>query len=328
MSVYKRGGCNKEGANGVCSKCGKRRGSCGIYWYKFMWQGKLVRESTKQGNDKVARQIEAAHRTSLAKGEVGIRERKRVTLSDFIRTRFEPWASGRFPAASQTWKSWYRPGLRALQNCMPLSKHEITEVTSEHIDAFAAHLRAKGLLPASVNARLRVVSAVLHKAKRWGVIEVVPDIVMLKGENHRDRVLTPDEESKYLAKASPLFRDVATILVDTAMRPEECFRMRWEHVTWVNGRHGSVSVTHGKTDAARRIIPLTFRVRSILQTRWEGAGRPRQGWVWLSATQSGHIEPSTLKKQHKRALRLSKVRPFVLYSLRHTMLTRPWGIRV
>jgi hypothetical protein len=34
------------------------------------------RESSKQGNDKVARQMEAAHRTSLAKGEVGTRERK------------------------------------------------------------------------------------------------------------------------------------------------------------------------------------------------------------------------------------------------------------
>lgn len=72
--IYRRG-CDKKGTDGNCSKCGKR-GSCGVYWYKFMWLGKLVRESTKQGNDKVARQMEAAHRTSLAKGEVGIREKK------------------------------------------------------------------------------------------------------------------------------------------------------------------------------------------------------------------------------------------------------------
>ena len=38
----------------------------GTYRYKFMWNGELVRESTKQGNDKVARQMEAAHRTSQA----------------------------------------------------------------------------------------------------------------------------------------------------------------------------------------------------------------------------------------------------------------------
>src|SRR5271165_2068656 len=36
----------------------------------------------------------------------------------------------------------------------------------------------------------------------------------------------------------------------------------------------------------------------------------------------GHVEPSSLKKQHRKALRLSGVRPFVLYSLRHTFLTR------
>jgi len=62
-----------------------------IYWYKFMWNGALVRESTKQGNDKVARQMESAHRTKLAKGEVGIREKKPVpTLSEFIEKRLEP----------------------------------------------------------------------------------------------------------------------------------------------------------------------------------------------------------------------------------------------
>src|SRR5438270_10644307 len=81
-----------------------------IYWYKFMWQGSLIRESTKQGNDKQARKMEAAHKTRLADGLVGIREkRQRITLADFIKTRFEPWARGAFDPASQTWKSWYSP---------------------------------------------------------------------------------------------------------------------------------------------------------------------------------------------------------------------------
>jgi hypothetical protein len=70
------------------------------YWYKFMWQGKVIREPTKQGNDKVARQMESAHRTSLAKGLVGIREQKPCpTLSEFIDCRFEPWAKATFEKA-------------------------------------------------------------------------------------------------------------------------------------------------------------------------------------------------------------------------------------
>ena len=72
MSIYKRGK---------------------IYWYKFMWRGQLVRESTKQRSDKVARQMEAAHRTALAKGEVGIREKTPAPLlKDFLMDDFLPFA--------------------------------------------------------------------------------------------------------------------------------------------------------------------------------------------------------------------------------------------
>ncbi len=38
-----------------------------IYWYKFMWRGVLVRESTKRANDKVGRQMEAAHALQLGR---------------------------------------------------------------------------------------------------------------------------------------------------------------------------------------------------------------------------------------------------------------------
>src|SRR3974390_2347043 len=41
-----------------------------------------------------------------------------------------------------------------------------------------------------------------------------------------------------------------------------------------------------------------------------------------SASPYRSCEKPTLKKQHRKALRLSRVRPFVHYSLRHTFLTR------
>src|SRR5215469_14562260 len=81
-------------------------------------------------------------------------------------------------------------------------------------------------------------------------------------------------------------------------------------------------VTHGKTAAARRVLPMTPRVRAMLRDRWEANKRPLEGWVWPAATRSGHIEASSLRKQHRKALRDCGVRPFVLYSLRHTFLTR------
>jgi integrase len=96
----------------------------------------------------------------------------------------------------------------------------------------------------------------------------------------------------------------------------------WDSIVWVNGRNGTLMVTHGKTKAARRLLPMTPRVRHVLEARWKAQGRPAEGYVWPAPTKSQHIEPSSLKKQHIRALRLSNVRPFVLYSLRHTFLTR------
>ena len=67
---------------------------------------------------------------------------------------------------------------------------------------------------------------------------------------------------------------------------------------------------------------MTPRVRAVLENRWELVGKPSEGWVWPAPTRSGHLEGSSIKKQHAKALAASKVRPFVLYSLRHTFLTR------
>jgi integrase len=111
-------------------------------------------------------------------------------------------------------------------------------------------------------------------------------------------------------------------VADTGMRPEECFRLRWEAITWVNGRYGTLLVTHGKTAAARRTLPMTPRVRAIMESRWERAGGPAEGWVWPARTPSRHVEPKSIYGQHLKALEASKVRPFVLYSLGHTFLTR------
>jgi integrase len=305
-----------------------------VYWYHFVFGGQHIQQSSKQGNPRVARQMEAAHRTALAKGEAGFRERRVVpTLMEFIEQRFEPWAKANFEHNSpKTWVGWYRTNLRALVGFLPLADSKLDEITSEDATGFAAFRQSKGLQVSSVNSSLRVLRRVLRLAVEWGTIPSAPKIKLLRGERHRERVVTPREEALYLTAAPEPLGSIATVLADTGMRPEECFRLRWEALTWVNGRHGSLLVTHGKTAAARRMLPMTPRVRNILEARWEGAGKPIEGWVWDGSTSSGHVEPSTVKKQHAKTFKglaeQSKannekpVRPFVLYSLRHTFLTR------
>ena len=292
-----------------------------IYWYKFMWNGTLVRESTKQGNDKVARQMESAHRTSLAKGEVGIREKKAApTLREFINSRVDPWARATFEKNSPgTYIRWYRSGFRAICSHAPLASRPLNELTGEHFAAFAAHRQGQRLAVSTVNSNLRVLRRVLGLAVEWGVLSAMPRMKLLRGERIRDRVVSPAEEAQYLAVASEPLASIITVLFDTGLRADECFRMRWEAISWTKG---TLAVTHGKSSAACRSLPMTPRVRAVLQNHWLAAGRPETGYVWPGETSTGYIHDETVRRAHVKNLKSAGLRHFVLHSIRHTFLTR------
>ena len=177
---------------------------------------------------------------------------------------------------SKTWLDYYRPGLRALSNYKPIASLRLDEITSEHAADFAAWRQSQGLQVSSVNSTLQVLRRILHVAADWGVIEKAPKIKLLPGGRHREHVVGQEEEARYLSAAPEPLASVATVLADSGMRPDECYQLRWEAVTWINGRNGTLLVTHGKTAAARRVLPMTPRVRTLLQARWENAGQPAE----------------------------------------------------
>jgi integrase len=222
MSIYKRGR---------------------IYWYKFMWNGEMVRESTRQLNRNTARQMEAAHRASLAKGEVGIRDKKVIpTLKDFCIERVEPWAKSTFEQASpKTWL-WYRFGIDSLKNSKTLANLKLNEIGPELVAEYASERQRDGLQISSINSCLRALRRVLRLAVEWGVVESYPKVKFLSGEHRRERVISASEEAFYLAADLPLLHDVSVVLFDTGMRPEECHSLRWDNVNWDAGRNGTVLV--------------------------------------------------------------------------------------
>lgn len=174
-----------------------------VYWYKFMWAGKLVRESTKQGNDKVARNMESAHRTSLAKGEVGIRDKKPVpSLGEFLADRILPWAERAFVDDTQRENlKWYRNECRALKEYRPLANALLDKITGELVSSFAAQRINQGRQIATVNSSIRVLRRALNLAVEWEVIRAAPRLKALGGERRRERVVSGEEEAKYLAAA-------------------------------------------------------------------------------------------------------------------------------
>jgi len=80
-------------------------------------------------------------------------------------------------------------------------------------------------------------------------------------------------------------------------------------------------ITSGKTKAARRVLLPSPRVRDALENRWKLDGEPGEGWVCAAETKDEHINQDSVKLQHKKALKLEKLRQFEVYSIRHTFLT-------
>jgi integrase len=293
-----------------------------------MWQGRLVRESTKQGNDKVARQMEAAHRTSLAKGEVGIRERKAISLSDFLKHDFLPFCESRFGKVKPRTLLYYQYGARMLQS--DFASLKLSEITDQHAGEYAR--KHSDLSPSTVNCGLRTLRRALSLAHQWGKLDRMPRITLAAGERQRDRVVTDDEFSVYIGKALQPWRDLATCIFHIGICPGELYPLRWEHLLfidpedWTPGKPlGLIRIAEGKTKARRRLLPMMPQIPEVyrvLKTRWEVAGRPLEGWVFPSDSKSGHFDQNSAKNQHARALRLSGVKPFEPYCLRHTALTR------
>jgi integrase len=324
-------------------------------WYKFTWNGVLIRESTKQTNKRVAEQMEAAHRTALAKGEVGIRDKKPApTLKDFAERDFLPFIHSTKSEKPNTIR-FYKNSIDNLNAFRKWADIPLDEITHDMIQAFIvqrqgqkqARRGGKALEVSTINRDLATLRRMFHLAEEWGkVSKVLPKVKLLPGENQRERVLNAGEESAYLNAATELgqsierdynaalvgiratlrgeqprkpdaflLRDVTTTLVDCGLRPDECFRLKPENI-----RDGALWIYKGKRQASRRRIKMTARVQAIVDMR---IARTAPGsWLFPAPTRSGHIEPSSLAKQHAKALKTSGVAPFELYVLRHTCLTR------
>ncbi len=329
-----------------------------VWWYKFTWNGTPIRESTKQSNKRVAEQMEAAHKTSLAKGEVGLRDRVPAPIvKGFAEKDFLPYVRTRFAGKATTLR-YYEIQVGHLTGYPALANAPVDGVKPEIISGFVAECRAAEYEVSSINRALQVLRRMLRIAVEWGKTEKAPPrISLLPGERRRERLLSLAEEAAYLNAAQTigdgilegynralegiratqrgqqpikpqdpfLLRDVATVLLDCGLRPEECHRLRWEHV-----RDGALHIPFGKTENARRSIPLPNRSAALLEMRRSIA--PESNWVFSAPTKSGHIGQSSLKKRHAAACELAAIEPLPVYTFRHTCLTRwsshmdPWTL--
>jgi integrase len=304
----------------------KRKGSDN-WWYKFTWNGEPIRESTKQTNKRTAEQIEAAHRTRLAKGEVGIQERKTVPTLRVFAPQFTA-SIETLCADKPATVSFYKSKLEQLLKHESLAAKKLDVIDEETIDGYKQARtkqdsnRKKPMAIASVNRELATLRRMLRLAHEWKIIDRVPRIRLLRGEVQREFVLSHEFEPIYLCALGAELYDIAVLLIDTGLRMKECLTLEWQavHIEPIGAAaYGYLVVRSANSKNSKsRNVPLTARVVAMLKGRQPA----KEGLVFRKPDGSA-LSQTWLNQQHAAVRELLNApADFVPHSLRHTFGTR------
>ena len=157
------------------------------YWYRFQFNGERIQESAQTGNKDAARQIEAAHRVRLAKGEAGIHGAAGGAHAGGIRAAVRRLRSRPLCAEKPATVGFYQEKLRRLLEDRSLPSTPLDAIDEAVIDGYKqrrtrqASRYGRPLSPASVNRELATLRRLLRLAQEWKILDRVPRIRLLRG---------------------------------------------------------------------------------------------------------------------------------------------------
>jgi integrase len=206
-------------------------------------------------------------------------------------------------------KRYYRNGWRRIEDT-PLAGMRLDRITTDTVAAVPLDGS-----PSWQNQALRTLSVILAKGVQHRYLHQKPTI-KLSRELRREYLIDDAAEKQLLNVGQQPLADVLVIMRDMGLRPEEVFRMKWEHVHWDKRLYFN---PFGKSRKARRWIPTSQRVIDLLRERLHQQSNPE--WAFPSKrAASGHL--TTVAKQFREARRLAGLpESLKLYGARHAFAT-------
>jgi len=298
----------------------------GNYCYDFWFKGQRVKESTSQKDRRQAQLMEAECKADLARGVKKLKQQETEHtpkgFREFVEVKFLPWFEN-------THRSHHRTYRRHLTSTKPLIRFfgnkESKAINAGEVEDYKARRAAsispktgKLIEPATVNRELAALRAIFNLAIKHKIVMENPatGVARLREDNEQMRVLSHEEEACYLKTASPRLREVAKLILNTGLRPEEVYRLRREDV---HIPEGYLHVPFGKTKAAKRDIPLSNEARKLLAQRLGVSGSAP--FVFPSKRDPSH-PMGNIANTHNRTVKRAGLEWFRLYDLRHTFATR------
>jgi len=317
MSVYKRGQ---------------------TYWFKFRFEGQVIRESAKTNSKVIAREAERHRRHELELGINGLAKRERPL----------------FPVAAKEWFATKRNlsplGARYYRQYMSkLSRYFgnrlITDISAEDIAALQRKRQSERLSGRQINAEVGTLRAILRYYGLWAYIS--GRISMLPQRSDVGRALSREDEARLLEaigqSRSPSLYPFFILSLDSGLRPSETRGLRRSNlqIAWRQGAisEGEIIVGRSKTEAGvGRSVPLTRRACASLTlwlTRFPDAGPDVFVFPFHRVAIAGNdriphiydvnldrpMSPSSYRTAFETARRKARIR-LRFYDARHTFVTR------
>lgn len=298
----------------------------GNYCYDFRFDGQRVKKSTGQKDRRQAQLIEAECKADLARGIKKLEQEQTKQIPrgfrEYVEVKFLPW----FKDTHQSHPRTYR---RHLTSSKPLirflANKDLKAITPGEVEEYKARRAAsispktgKLIEPATVNREMAALRAIFNLAIKHKIVmeNPVAGVAHLREENEQMRVLSHEEEACYLKAASSRLREVAKLILNTGLRPEEVYRLRREDVHVLEGY---LHVPFGKTRAAKRDIPLSKEARKLLAQRLDKSGNS----PYMFPSKKDPSRPmGNIANTHNRTVKRAGSEWFRLYDLRHTFATR------
>ena len=279
-----------------------RKNKSKYYWYDFTVRGERYRGSTKEKSETRAQKAASLKLAAVIKGSDPL-DKKPPTLRDYSKDFLQWVETGRLESDS---RRYYRNGWRLLEQTK-IAGIRMDQITKDEVEK----LKFPGSASNGNNA-LRTLRRMFTKSKEGKLILEVPDFALFK-EHGRSLRLNDEAERRLSAVAEQPLKDIIVVMRDTGMRnARELYCMRVENVDF---DAGTIFTPDSKTESGRRFIPISSRVKQILEARCTGRS---EGWVWMSRYKGKHIGEGMVYRQWVRARQAAGLpRELVLYCARH-----------
>jgi integrase len=252
MSVYKRGG---------------------TYWFKFLFQGQLIRESARTNSKTVAREAERARRRDLELSVNRIHRRERMPLFSIAARE---WLDTKATLAAKTVAA-YRQYVESLNRYF--GDRLVCDIGLEEVATLQRERRAAGLSARTINYEVHTLRGILKHFSLWA--SIADRVRPMKGERQPGRALSREEEACLLAairqSTSLALLPLFVLSIDSGLRASEVRALRRGNINLrKNGSEISeaeIVVPKSKTEAGTgRVVPLTKRAREAVADWLEVVG--------------------------------------------------------